>query len=206
MRPFSVLLRLGLFMVIFMATYSTNEFKNGLKLLLDGSPCSITENILVKPGKGQAFNRVKMKNLKTGRTIEKTFKSGETVEAADVEEINVEFLYGDGELWHFMQPESFEQYAATETAMADAVKWVKAQEECVMTLWDGEPLVITPPNFVELEITDTDPGLKGDTAQGGTKPATLETGAVVKVPLFIEIGEMLKIDTRTGEYVSRVKS
>ena len=206
MRPFSVLLRLGLFMVIFMATYSTNEFKNGLKLLLDGSPCSITENILVKPGKGQAFNRVKMKNLKTGRTIEKTFKSGETVEAADVEEINVEFLYGDGELWHFMQPESFEQYAATEAAMADAAKWVKAQEECVMTLWDGEPLVITPPNFVELEITDTDPGLKGDTAQGGTKPATLETGAVVKVPLFIEIGEMLKIDTRTGEYVSRVKS
>lgn len=206
MRAFSVLLRLGLFTVIFMATYSTNEFKNGLKLLLNGDPCSITENVLVKPGKGQAFNRVKMKNLKTGRTIEKTFKSGESVEAADVEEVDVEFLYGDGELWHFMQPESFEQFAATDTAMSDASKWVKAQEACVMILWNGEPIAVTPPNFVELTITDTDPGLKGDTAQGGTKPATLETGAVVKVPLFIEIGEMLKIDTRTGEYVSRVKS
>lgn len=128
MRAFSVLLRLGLFTVIFMATYSTNEFKNGLKLLLNGDPCSITENVLVKPGKGQAFNRVKMKNLKTGRTIEKTFKSGESVEAADVEEVDVEFLYGDGELWHFMQPESFEQFAATDTAMSDASKWVKAQE------------------------------------------------------------------------------
>ncbi|MDH5425203.1 MAG: elongation factor P [Gammaproteobacteria bacterium] len=188
-----------------MATYSTNEFKNGLKLLLDGNPCSITENVLVKPGKGQAFNRVKMKNLKTGRTIEKTYKSGESVEAADVEDIDVEFLYGDGELYHFMQPTSFEQYAASEAAMADAVKWVKGQEACTMTLWNGEPLVVTPPNFVELTITETDPGLKGDTAQGGTKPATLETGAVVKVPLFIEIGEVLKIDTRSGEYVSRVK-
>ena len=188
-----------------MANYSTNEFKNGLKLLVDGNPCSITENILVKPGKGQAFNRVKMKNLKTGRTIEKTYKSGESVEAADVEDIDVEFLYGDGELFHFMDPVSFEQYAASETAMSDTAKWVKGQEPCVMTLWNGEPLVITPPNFVELTITDTDPGLKGDTAQGGTKPATLETGAVVKVPLFIEIGEMLKIDTRSGEYVSRVK-
>lgn len=205
MRAFSVLLRLGFFTVIFMANYSTNEFKNGLKLLVDGNPCSITENILVKPGKGQAFNRVKMKNLKTGRTIEKTYKSGESVEAADVEDIDVEFLYGDGEMFHFMDPVTFEQYAATETAMGDTSKWVKGQEPCVMTLWNGEPLAITPPNFVELTITDTDPGLKGDTAQGGTKPATLETGAVVKVPLFIEIGEMLKIDTRSGEYVSRVK-
>jgi len=205
MTAFSVLLRLPVFMVVFMASYSTNEFKNGLKLLVDNNPCSITENILVKPGKGQAFNRVKMKNLKTGRTIEKTYKSGESVEAADVEEIDVEFLYGDGEQFHFMDPVSFEQYAASVTAMAETAKWVKGQEPCVMTLWNGEPLVITPPNFVELTITDTDPGLKGDTAQGGTKPATLETGAVVKVPLFIEIGEVLKIDTRSGEYVSRVK-
>lgn len=189
-----------------MANYSTNEFKNGLKIIIDGSPCSITENTLVKPGKGQAFNRVKMKNLKTGRTIEKTYKSGESVEAADVTEFDVEFLYGDGEMYHFMDPVSFEQYAANEAAMADAAKWVKGQEPCTMTLWNGEPIVITPPNFVELSIVETDPGLKGDTAQGGSKPATLETGAVVKVPLFIEIGEQLKIDTRTGEYVSRVKS
>lgn len=188
-----------------MATYSTNEFKNGMKLLVDGSPCNITENTLVKPGKGQAFNRVKLKNLKTGRTVEKTFKSGESVEAADVTDIDVEYLYSDGEAWHFMDPTSFEQYAAGEAAMEEASKWLKGNEACTMTLWNGEPLIVTPPNFVELAITDTDPGLKGDTAQGGNKPATLETGAVVKVPLFIEIGEVLKVDTRSGEYVSRVK-
>jgi len=205
MSAFSVLLRLRVFMVIFMASYSTNEFKNGLKLLVDGNPCSITENILVKPGKGQAFNRVKMKNLKTGRTIEKTYKSGESVEAADVTDIDVEYLYSDGEAWHFMEPTTFEQYAAGAEAMEEASKWLKGQEACTMTLWNGEPLLITPPNFVELSITETDPGLKGDTAQGGNKPATLETGAVVKVPLFIEEGELLKIDTRSGEYVSRVK-
>lgn len=198
-------MRLRAFTVIFMASYSTNEFKNGLKLLIDGNPCSITENILVKPGKGQAFNRVKLKNLKTGRTIEKTYKSGESVEAADVTDIDVEYLYSDGEAWHFMEPTTFEQYAAGAEAMEEASKWLKGQEACTMTLWNGEPLLITPPNFVELTITETDPGLKGDTAQGGNKPAKLETGAVVKVPLFIEEGELLKIDTRSGEYVSRVK-
>ncbi|MCK4703919.1 MAG: elongation factor P [Gammaproteobacteria bacterium] len=186
-----------------MATYSTNQFKNGLKFIWDGDPCSITENILVKPGKGQAFNRVKMRNLKTGRSLERTFKSTETVEAADVEEMNVDFLYGDGENWHFMEPETFEQYAADKIAMGDAVNWLKGQEPCVMTLWNGSPISITTPNFVELAVAQTDPGLKGDTAQGGTKPATLETGAEVKVPLFIEEGNILKIDTRTGEYVSR---
>ncbi|MDH5386914.1 MAG: elongation factor P [Gammaproteobacteria bacterium] len=186
-----------------MATYSTNQFKNGLKFIWDGDPCSITENILVKPGKGQAFNRVKMRNLKTGRTLERTFKSTETVEAADVEEMNVDFLYGDGESWHFMEPDTFEQHAADKIAMGDAVNWLKGQEPCVMTLWNGSPISITTPNFVELAVAQTDPGLKGDTAQGGTKPATLETGAEVKVPLFIEEGNILKIDTRTGEYVSR---
>ena len=186
-----------------MATYSTNQFKNGLKIIWDGDPCSITENILVKPGKGQAFNRVKMRNLKTGRTLERTFKSTESVEAADVEEMNVEYSYTDGENWYFMEPETFEQYAADSVAMGDAVKWLKGQEPCVMTLWNESPISITVPNFVELAVAQTDPGLKGDTAQGGTKPATLETGAEVKVPLFIEEGNILKIDTRTGEYVSR---
>ena len=187
-----------------MASYSTNEFKNGLKFMQDGDPCSITENILVKPGKGQAFNRVKMRNLKTGRMLEKTFKATERVEAADVEERDVEFLYSDGEFWHFMEPESFEQHQASETATGDAAKWLKAQVPCIMTLWNGAPLSIQVPNFVELAVAQTDPGLKGDTAQGGTKPATLETGTEVKVPLFIEEGDILKIDTRTGEYVSRV--
>ncbi len=186
-----------------MATYSTNQFKNGLKIILDGDPCSITENNVVKPGKGQAFNKVKAKNLRTGRVLERTFKSTESVEAADVDEMNVEYLYSDGESWHFMDPTSFEQYAADAVAVGDAVKWIKGQEVCVMTLWDGAPLAITPPNFVELAVAQTDPGLKGDTAQGATKPATLETGTEVKVPLFINEGDILKIDTRNGEYVSR---
>ncbi len=186
-----------------MATYSTNQFKNGLKIILDNDPCSITENIVVKPGKGQAFNRVKMKNLKTGRVLERTFKSTESVEAADVDEMNVEYLYNDGEYWHFMDPTSFEQYAADEIAVGDTAKWIKGQEVCVMVLWNGAPISITPPNFVELAVAQTDPGLKGDTAQGATKPATLETGSEVKVPLFVDEGDILKIDTRTGEYVSR---
>ncbi len=188
-----------------MASYSTNEFRGGLKLLLDGDPCSIIENQLVKPGKGQAFNRVKLRNLKTGRVLEKTFKSGESVEAADVVDVDMELSYNDGEFWHFMDPNTYEQIAASQTAMGEAAKWLKGQELCTVTLWNGEPLAVTPPNFVELAITETDPGVRGDTAQGGTKPATLETGAVVKVPLFIEEGEVLKVDTRTGEYVSRVK-
>ncbi|MDH5473808.1 MAG: elongation factor P [Gammaproteobacteria bacterium] len=188
-----------------MASYSTNEFKGGLKLLLDGDPVSIVENELVKPGKGQAFNRVKLRNLKTGRMIERTFKSGESVEAADVVDANLEFSYNDGEFWYFMDPDTYEQVGASNEAVGEASKWLKAQQLCQVTLWNGAPLMVTPPNFVELTVTETDPGLKGDTAQGGTKPATLETGAVVKVPLFVESGEMLKIDTRTGEYVSRVK-
>ena len=188
-----------------MASYSTNEFRGGLKLLMDGDPCSIIENELVKPGKGQAFNRVKLRNLKTGRVLEKTFKSGESVEAADVVDVDMEFSYNDGEFWHFMDPNTYEQIAASESAVGEAAKWLKGQELCTVTLWDGQPLAVSPPNFVELAITETDPGVRGDTAQGGTKPATLETGAVVKVPLFIEEGEVLKVDTRTGEYVSRVK-
>ena len=158
---------------------------------------------MVKPGKGQAFNRVKMKNLKTGRVLERTFKSTESVEAADVDEMNVEYLYSDGEYWHFMEPTSFEQYAADVIAVGDTAKWIKGQEVCVMILWDGSPISITPPNFVELAVAQTDPGLEGDAAQGATKPATVETGSEVKVPLFIDEGDILKIDTRTGEYVSR---
>jgi elongation factor P len=188
-----------------MATYNTNQFKVGLKIMLDGDPYSILENEFVKPGKGQAFNRVKVRNLKTGRAIERTFKSGETVEGADVADREYQYLYSDGEHWHFMDPETYEQLAAGPTAMAEARQWLKGQETCVVTLWNGEPLSVMPPNFVVLEITDTDPGVRGDTATGGTKPATLETGAVVKVPLFVETGERIKVDTRTGEYVSRVK-
>ncbi len=188
-----------------MASYSTNEFRAGLKVMIDGDPHAIIENEFVKPGKGQAFNRVKLRNLKTGRVIDRTFKSGESVEAADVVETEMQYLYNDGAHWHFMDPQTYEQVAAGEAAVGEAAKWLKDQAMCQVTLYNGEPISVTPPNFVELRIVQTDPGLRGDTASGGTKPATLETGAVVKVPLFIEEGEVLRIDTRTGEYVSRVK-
>jgi elongation factor P len=188
-----------------MASYSTNEFKGGLKIMIDGDPCAIIENEFVKPGKGQAFNRVKIRNLKTGRVIERTFKSGETVESADVMEVELQYLYNDGEFWHFMDPQTYEQLAASEAAVGDAAKWLKEQDVCLVTLWNGTPLLVTPPNFVILTVTETDPGVRGDTSGGGGKPATLETGAVVRVPLFIDIGDTLRIDTRTGEYVARAK-
>jgi len=189
-----------------MASYSTNEFRGGLKILLDGDPCTIVENEFVKPGKGQAFNRVKIRNLKTGRVVDKTFKSGDTVEAADVTDRDMQYLYADGQYWHFMFPDTFEQLAADETAVGDAAQWLTEQAECIVTLWNGQPLSVAPPNFVELKIVETDPGVRGDTAQGGTKPAKLETGAVVRVPLFVEEGEIVKVDTRNGAYVSRVKA
>lgn len=173
--------------------------------MLDGDPCSIISNEFVKPGKGQAFNRVKLRNLKTGRVLEKTFKSNESLEGADVVDVDMQYLYNDGHHWHFMDPKSFEQISAGEEALADAKQWLKEQDTCVITLYNGVPLSVEAPNFVTLKITETDPGLKGDTAQGGSKPATLETGAVVRVPLFVDQGEIIKIDTRTGQYVSRVK-
>ncbi|MCH2356898.1 MAG: elongation factor P [Pseudomonadales bacterium] len=188
-----------------MATYSTSEFKNGLKVLVDGEPCSILENEMVKPGKGQAFNRVKFRNLMNGRVWERTYKSGESIEAADVLEINMEYLYTDGEFWHFMKTDdSYEQFAADATAIAEAKNWLKEQDLYTVILWNEVPISVTPQNFVELEVIDTDPGLKGDTAQGGTKPATLSSGAVVKVPLFVNIGDVLRVDTRNGEYQNRV--
>lgn len=187
-----------------MANYSTNEFRSGLKVLLEGDPCSILENEFVKPGKGQAFNRVKMRNLKTGRVWERTFKSGESLEGADVIDLDMEYLYTDGEFWHFMMTDgSFEQHPADQNAVADVTDWLKEQDVYTVTLWNGAVLAVTAPNFVELEVVDTDPGVKGDTAQGGTKPATLSTGAVVRVPLFVNIGDVLKVDTRTGESKGR---
>ncbi len=189
-----------------MASYSTNEFRAGLKVMVDGDPCSIIENEFVKPGKGQAFNRVKIRNLKTGRVLEKTYKSGESLEAADVMDTEMQYLYNDGEFYHFMVPDTFEQFAADEAAVGDAAKWLKAQDICEVTLYNGSPISVTPPNFVEMAIVETDPGLRGDTAQGGTKPAKLESGAVVKVPLFLEEGEVVKVDTRSGEYIGRVKN
>jgi elongation factor P len=189
-----------------MPQFSTNEFKTGLKLMLDNDPCSIIENEFVKPGKGQAFNRVKFRNLKTGRVIERTFKSGESMEGADVLELDMQYLYEDGESYHFMVPEgNYEQYVVSSNAMGDAHKWLKGQEVCMVTLWNNEPIAVTAPNFVVLKITETEPGLRGDTSSGGSKTATLETGAVIRVPLFINNDELIKVDTRNAEYVSRAK-
>lgn len=188
-----------------MATYSTSEFRGGLKVMLDGDPCAIIENEFVKPGKGQAFNRVRIRNLKTGRVIERTFKSGETLEGADVVDVDMQYLYNDGEYRHFMKPDTFEQYQADEKVVGEAAKWLKDQDNCTVTLWNDAPIAITPANFVELEIVETDPGVRGDTSGGGGKPAKLVTGAVVRVPLFVQTGEIIKCDTRTGEYISRVK-
>ncbi|MBS04211.1 MAG: elongation factor P [Gammaproteobacteria bacterium] len=190
-----------------MASYSTNEFRSGLKVMLEGDPCSVLENEFVKPGKGQAFNRVKLRNLLSGRVWERTFKSGESLEAADVMDLEMEYLYTDGEMFHFMKTDgSYDQVAADARAVTDSKQWLKEQDAFMVTLWNDSPIAVAAANFVELEIVDTDPGLKGDTAQGGTKPATLSTGAIVKVPLFLNIGEVVRVDTRTGEYQNRVKA
>ena len=183
--------------------YSTSQFKNGLKLMLDGNPCSIVNNEIVKPGKGQAFNRVKFKDLITGKTLEKTFKSGESLEAADVMELEMQYLYSDGEKWHFMDPGSFEQFDLEEESMGAALNYLVEQDNCIVTLWNNNPISVSPPNHVTLEVIDTDPGLKGDTAGTGGKPATLNTGVVVQVPLFVAIGDRVKVDTRTNEYTGR---
>ncbi|HEX4376252.1 MAG TPA: elongation factor P [Steroidobacteraceae bacterium] len=189
-----------------MASYNTSEFKSGLRIIIDGDPFSIVENEMVKPGKGQAFNRVRIRNLKTGRTIERTFKSGDSVEAADVNDVDMQYLYSDGDFFHFMIPENFEQLAANKDVVGDNAQWLKDGTVCIVTLWNGVPIVVTPPPHVELKVVETDPGLKGDTATGGQKVAKLETGATVRVPLFINEGETLRIDTRTGAYISRAKS
>jgi elongation factor P len=178
-----------------MSSYSTSELRSGVKVLLDGDPYSIVENEFVKPGKGQAFNRVKVR----------TFKSGDTLEGADVVDVDMQYLYTDGGFWHFMVPETFEQHTAGKEAVGDGAQWMKDGVTCIVTLWNGVPLQVTPPAHVDLKVVETDPGLRGDTATGGQKSAKLETGAVVRVPLFINEGEVLRIDTRTGAYISRSK-
>ena len=188
-----------------MANYSTSDFRPGLKVMVEKDPCTILDNEFVKPGKGQAFNRVKFRNLRTGRVLEKTLKSGETLEAADVLDIEMQYLYNDGDFWHFMEAGSFEQHQADRYAIGEANKWLREQDLCIVTLYNGSPLSVTPPNHVELEIVETDPGLRGDTASGGTKPAKLSTGAVIKVPLFVESGEFVKVDTRTADYLGRAQ-
>ena len=188
-----------------MSTYSTNEFKSGLKIMLDGDPYVIVENEFVKPGKGQAFNRVRIRNLRTGRTLERNMKSGDTVEGADIVETEMQYLYTDGDFWHFMVPDTFEQHTCGREALNGQEIWLKDGLVCNVMLWNGVPLAVNPPAHVELKIIETDPGVRGDTATGGQKPAKLETGAVVRVPLFLNEGEVIRVDTCTSEYLSRAK-
>ena len=188
-----------------MAGYTLNEIKPGLKIMIDGAPHEVVDSEFCKPGKGQAFTRMKVRNLLTGRVNDKTVKSGDTVESADVREISLQYLYADGDAAVFMSPESYEQYPISASVLGEAASWIRAQDICTVLLYNEQPVSLTPPQFVELKIAETDPGVRGDTASGGTKPATLETGAVVRVPLFVETGEVIRVDTRSGEYVSRVR-
>ncbi|AAW75959.1 elongation factor P [Xanthomonas oryzae pv. oryzae KACC 10331] len=188
-----------------MATVGMNDVKNGMKILVNNEPAVITETEYVKPGKGQAFTRMKYRFIKSGRVVEMTMKATDDVEVADVVDTDMRYLYSDGEYWHFMDPETFEQVQTDKAGMGGADKWLKGEEDCIVTLWNGAPIWVQPPNFVELKITETDPGVRGDTSGGGGKPATLETGAVVRVPLFVNQDEIIKVDTRSGEYSARVK-
>ncbi len=186
--------------------YQTNEFRKGLKVDLDGEPYLMVEAQFVKPGKGQAFTRTKLKSLITGNVIDRTYKSGEKIPKAAVEEVTMQFLYSDGDDYNFMDLTSYETIAISKDNLDEAWKWLSESLEVQVLLYKGRPISVDLPNFVELEVTYCEPGVKGDTAQGATKVAELESGATVNVPLFIEQGEKLRIDTRTGDYVERVKS
>ena len=182
---------------------STAEFKKGLKIVFDGQPYAIVEFQHVKPGKGGAFVRTKLKHMRLGKVIDNTFRSGEKVELVDFEERHMQFLYRN-DRYHFMDLETYEQLSLSEDEVGDAREFLKEDTEVDVLYIDGAPAAVELPNFVELAIAKTDPGVRGDTAQGGTKPATLETGAVVQVPLFLNEGDVVKVDTRTGEYLARV--
>ena len=183
---------------------SAGDFKNGITLEIDGNVMQILEFQHVKPGKGAAFVRTKLKNIINGGVVEKTVRPTEKFPQAHIDRVEMQYLYSDGDLFHFMNMESYEQIALNDEVIGDALKFVKENETVKVCSYNGNVFTVEPPLFVELEVTDTEPGFKGDTAQGATKPATVETGAIVYVPLFVETGDKLKIDTRTGDYLSRV--
>lgn len=183
---------------------SAGDFRNGITLEIEGNVYQIIEFQHVKPGKGAAFVRTKIRNIKNGGVVEKTFRPTEKFPAARIDRVDMQYLYADGDLFHFMDVNTYEQVALNEEAIGDVLKFVKENEMVKVCSHNGEVFSVEPPLFVELEITDTEPGFKGDTAQGATKPATVETGATVYVPLFVEQGDKIKIDTRSGEYLSRV--
>ncbi len=188
-----------------MGQISTNDLRGGMKVEIEGQPYTVVSVQFVKPGKGQAFSRVKIKHLTTGRVIEKTFKSGESVEEADVQEMEMRLLYVDHEGATFMHDESFEQVVLANEKIEGVRIWLKDDVNYGLIFYKGEPVHVEPPTFMELEIVETAPGVRGDTASGRVlKPAKTESGATVQVPIFIDQGEVIKVDTRTGEYVSRV--
>ncbi|MBR4882087.1 MAG: elongation factor P [Clostridia bacterium] len=182
---------------------TAGDFRNGVTFEFEGNVLQVVEFQHVKPGKGAAFVRTKCKNVKTGSVVERTFSPTEKFENAQVDRKEMQYLYTDGDLYYFMDMESYEQMPIGADKLDDNFKFVKEEMMCKIVSYKGDIFAVEPPMFVELEVTDTEPGFKGDTAQGATKPATLETGATIKVPLFIEIGEVLRIDTRTGEYLER---
>ena len=183
---------------------STNQFKNGMTIELDGTLFQIVEFQHVKPGKGGAFVRTKLRNFKTGGVVDKTFRAGEKVEQAMVNRRSMQYLYNDGSDYVFMDTETYEQISLPASFLQDETKFMKENMNVLIAMHEGQALGIELPTAVELEVTHTEPGVKGDTASGGTKPATLETGAMVQVPLFINVGDMIKVDTRTGDYITRV--
>ena len=182
---------------------SAGDFRNGITLEIEGNVVQILEFQHVKPGKGAAFVRTKLKNIISGGVIEKTFRPTEKFPAARIDRVEMQYLYSDGDLWHFMNTETYDQIALKSDDIGDSLKFVKENDMVKVCSHNGKVFAVEPPMFVELDIIDTEPGFKGDTATGATKPATVETGAIVYVPLFIEMGEKIKIDTRTGEYLSR---
>ena len=183
----------------------TSDLKKGFKMLIDRTPYVVVESQFVKPGKGQAFFRIKLKNMMTGATLDRTLKSGEKVDKADTEERGMQYLYKEGEQYVFMDNETYDQMRITGDLLAENVHYLLDNMNIDVMLFEGRPIGITPPNFVELDVVDTEPGFKGDTSSNTTKPATLQTGLVVNVPLFVEVGDKLKVDTRTSSYVERVK-
>ena len=183
---------------------SAGDFRNGVTIELEGNIFQIIEFQHVKPGKGAAFVRTKLKNIKSGGVVEKTFRPTEKCPQARIDRKDMQYLYSDGDLFYFMDVESYDQIALAQDAIGDALTFVKENEMCKVCSHNGNVFAVEPPLFVELVITETEPGFKGDTATGATKPATVETGALVYVPLFVEQGEKIKIDTRTSEYLSRV--
>ncbi len=187
-----------------MATKSAGDFRNGMTLEIEGNVYQVLEFMHVKPGKGAAFVRTKLKNIINGGVVEKTFRPTETFEEAYIERKTMQYLYNDGDLYYFMDNETYDQIAVNSDDVGDALKFVKENENVTVSSYQGKVFAIEPPFTVELVVTETEPGFKGNTAQGATKPAIVETGAQVAVPLFVEQGEKIKIDTRTGEYLSRV--